>query len=93
MPYQLHCDTAAQTELTLEETDDLLDELTTEDDSCNEEDDERDEVAIEDGVTEDGALDERTLDATDDTAPQIAPVTTGVSTAPLVFTCKPNETV
>ena len=92
MPYQLHCATAAHTELTLEESDDLLDELTIDDEDCNE-DDERDEGATDEGATEDGALDDRILDATDEAAPQIAPVTTGVSTAPLVLTCIPNETV
>ena len=70
-------------------------------------DDERiDDEATEDGAedaTEDGADDETTLDFTEDAdetedaeeaaPPQIAPVTTGVSTAPLVFTCIPNDTI
>jgi hypothetical protein len=45
---------------------------------------------------EDDLLDEITLDGVDDTAelpPQIAPVTTGVSIAPLAFTCIPKTTV
>ena len=88
----MHCATAAQSELTLDDTDDLLDELTNDDEGCIE-DDERNEGAADEGATEDGALDERILDATDEAAPQIAPVTTGVSTAPLVLTCIPNETV
>lgn len=63
-------------------------ELTSEDEGRNDEDDER---------TEDGALDETTLDETAETdepaALQIAPVTTGTSTAPLVLTCTPKDTV
>lgn len=94
----MHCAAAAQTELTLEETDDLLDELTADEEGCNDDEDERDEGATEDGAAEDGAtddgtLDERTLDAADEVTPQIVPVTTGISTAPLVLTCIPNDTV
>jgi hypothetical protein len=63
-------------------------ELTSEDEERSDEDDER---------TDDGALDETTLDETaeadEPAALQIAPVTTGVSTAPLVLTCRPKETV
>jgi hypothetical protein len=70
----------------------MLDELTADEEGSNDDDEEREEGAIDD-ATDEGALDERRLDATDEAAPQIAPVTTGVSTAPLVFTCTPKDTV
>jgi hypothetical protein len=65
----------------------------------------RDDLAIDDEERVDeaddrideGALDETRLDETaaadEPAALQIAPVTTGVSTAPLVLTCIPKDTV
>ena len=63
-------------------------ELITDDEERGDEDDER---------TDDGTLDETILDDTDEADEpaglQIAPVTIGVSTAPLVLTCNPKDTV
>lgn len=73
-------------EMELEERIEEL-ELITEDER-NDEGTELDEGALEDGTD-----DETTLDEAEDTAPQIAPVTAGVSIAPpLAFTCTPKET-
>lgn len=59
-------------------------ELTTDDELRSDEDDDK--------GTDDGALEE-TAEADEPAALQIAPVTAGVSTAPLVLTCTPKETV
>lgn len=99
MPYQLHCGALAQADETLEDTELLLDkrlddtnelkdELTIDEEERSDEDDER----IDDGALEETRLDE-TAEADEPAALQIAPVTTGVSTAPLVLTCIPKETV
>jgi hypothetical protein len=95
VPYQLHCCALAQTDEATE-LDELLNTLLDE----RIDDDERtdEDGAIEDeGTLEDEILDGITLDRTEDAtelwAPQTAPVTTGISTAPLVLTCTPKDTV
>jgi hypothetical protein len=97
-PYQLHCWAVEQVDDTLEatEVEERL-EFTT-----GVEEREVDVIELEDGATDErtdeGAalvviLEETTLDATDEAAPQIEPVTAGVSIAPpLAFTCTPNDT-
>ena len=47
----------------------------------------------DDDVRDDDVLEGVTLDDQETALPQIAPVTAGVSTAPLVFTCIPKATV
>lgn len=77
------------------ELDERIEELefTSEDEERIDDDDER----TDDGALDETILDETTLDETaeaeEPAALQIAPVTIGVSTAPLVFTCTPKETV
>lgn len=93
MPYQLHCCPLLAQPIDELDDDKLLDERMEEDNTLDddriEEDDER--------TDEDGILDETTLedtaDADEPAALQIAPVTTGVSTAPLVLTCIPKDIV
>ena len=85
MPYQLHCWVAAQADADELDSARLLEERID------------DDSALDDERLDDGAEDETTLELLVDTdevlAPQIAPVTAGVSTAPLVAICNPNETV
>lgn len=84
-PYQLHCCTPEQTDADELLNARLLDDNTLDDDEREDED-----------STEDCTDDDTTLERAEDAAelvPQIAPVTTGVSTAPLVATCNPNDTV
>lgn len=82
MPYQLHCAPAEVHVLTELDEATLLEER-SDDEATSDEDDERNDEA----TTEDTTLDL----AEDAVPPQIAPVTTGVSTAPLVLTCTPKE--
>ena len=101
MPYQLHC--APLVLQTLDELDKamLLDERLDDNTLDDERNDDggaidEDERSEDERTDEDGANDEATLDLTDADEllpPQIAPVTTGVSIAPLPFTCIPNEIV
>jgi hypothetical protein len=89
VPYQLHCCALAQTDEATELDkllNTLLDERTDEDGAIEDEGTLEDEIL--DGITLD-----RTEDATELWAPQTAPVTTGISTAPLVLTCTPKDTV
>lgn len=51
------------------------------------------EVTTDDEVRDDEVLEGATLEEVETVPPQIAPVTAGVSTAPLVFTCIPKLTV
>lgn len=78
----------------LDDTKELTDELTTGVEERIAEDNTEDAT---DERTEDGALDETTLEETaeadEPAALQIAPVTAGASTAPLVLTCTPKDTV
>jgi hypothetical protein len=87
VPYQLHCDAQADE---LEVATELDAELGTELEVFT-------ELLVEIAVlVDDEVRDELTEVATDDevaTPLQIAPVTAGVSTVPLVFTCIPNATV
>jgi len=107
VPYQLHCWPllAQALDATLEAT--LVEERLLEaTDNELEERTELDETTLDDATLdlEEATLDldeETTLDTTldlddeaDETAPlQTAPVTTGVSTAPLVVTCRPKLAV
>lgn len=80
MPYQLHCWGRPLGHANEELEERLLDVTTLEDDERTDEakDDEAKDLA----------------DDADDVVPlQIAPVTAGVSTAPLVATCTPKDTV
>lgn len=88
MPYQLHCWTPEQADVDELLEGRILDESGLDDDERIDEDDER----AEDGSEEDITLD-RVEDAVELAARQIAPLTTGISTAPLVTTCMPNEIV
>ncbi len=99
MPYQLHCGLLAQTDEATE-LDELLNMLL--DERIDDEDERTDEGVLEDkGILEDEMLDgilegatlEEMADEEDPAALQIAPVTRGISTAPLVLTCIPNDTV
>ena len=84
-PYQLHCCTPEQTD-----ADELLNGRLLDDNTLD--DDERTTEEIEEDCTDDETTLERAEDAAE-LVPQIAPLTTGVSTAPLVATCIPNDTV
>lgn len=88
MPCQLHCCTPEQADVDELLDERMLDESKLDEDERIDEDEER---------TDDGSGDEITLERTEDAtelgAPQIAPVTTGVSTAPLVVTCIPKDAV
>ena len=90
MPYQLHC---CGPEQRADELDDerLLD-VTTLDEDERIDDDETDEGAEDESTDEDTELD--LTEEVDELLPlQTAPVTTGVSTAPLVLICKPKDAV
>lgn len=92
MPYQLHCALVVLQPVDELDNATLLDERLEDTTLADERID--DDAAIDEGAIDE---DETTLDFAEDTdealPPQIAPVTAGVSTAPLVLTCTPKETV
>jgi hypothetical protein len=107
VPYQLHCDAQAEelevaielvvatelevfTELEVARLVAMLDDVFTE---LLVEVARLVEVTADDELRDDEVLEGATLEDVDTTPPQIAPVTAGVSTAPLVLTCIPKATV
>jgi len=100
VPYQLQACTAAQVDERLEDT-----EVATDEDTRLELDErtleetelgltELDPSELEDNTLEDNTLEDNALETEEATAPQMAPVTWGVSIAPpLALTCIPNATV